>query len=287
MDDILIHTETAEEHVEAVARVLDMFLSCGLRAHPQKSVFGAAVVEFLGHNVSNFGLAPTNAKVRAITNMRVPTNVSELRSAVGLFSYYRCYVPNFAVMCAPLYALLKNKVVWVWGVEQQTAFENLKQALIKEGNALKHIEPDRELVLHTDWCVHGAGAILGQTDDDGNEYMCACASRSLSAGERNYSSYQGEMLAVVWAVKTFRIYLHGAKFRIITDHQPLQWLMRSRNLTGQYARWALCLQEYDFTIEHRPGVKHQNADGLSRLPQLTTFDGTGWNTNGITCCRDM
>lgn len=93
-------------------------------------------------------------------------------------------------------------------------------------------------------------------DEDGNEYMCACISRSLNKHEANNSSYKGEMLAAVWAAKMFRHHLIGSKpFRLITDHQPLLHLMSSEGLMGQYARLAL-VQEYNFNIEHRPEHRH-------------------------------
>ena len=142
--------------------------------------------------------------------------------------------------------------------------------------AIRRADPTRPYILHTDWSGTGIGAILGQIDDDGNEYMVACASRTCNIHERRYAPFYGEMLAAVWGVKTFRIYLHGApKFKLVTDHQPLTYLMTNPKLTGQHARWALALQEYDFEIVHRPGVTHQNADGLSRMPLPITADGTG------------
>jgi hypothetical protein len=111
-------------------------------------------------------------------------------------------------------------------------------------------------LLHTDWSNHGIGAVLGQVDDDGQEYLCACISRSLNKHEKNYPSYKGELLALAWAVRSFRTHLHGTKFDLVTDHQPLTWLMKARDLTGQYSRWQMLLQEYDFDIHHRAVRTH-------------------------------
>ncbi len=119
------------------------------------------------------------------------------------------------------------------------------------------------------------GAVLGQVDDDGNEYMVACISRSNNKHELNYASYTGELLCVVWAVKTLRPMLHGRKFTVVTDHRPLTWLMTAKDLTGKYARWALALQEHEFEVRYREGAKHQNADALSRMPQESTQDCSG------------
>jgi len=275
VDDILVYSRTAEEHVHHVARTLDMLVSCNLKAHPDKTIVGAASVEFLGFNISAYGIRPEDAKVQAIRDMRAPTNVAEVRSIMGFYNYYRCFVPNFSAIARPIYALTKETVKWQWGPAEQDAFNALKQELCTPGKAIKHIDPENPLILHTDWSKNGIGAVLGQKDEVGNEYMVACISRSLSAGEKNYVAFQGEMLAAVWAIKSLHVYLHGVPFTLVTDHQPLTWLMQKQDLTGMHARWVLALQPYEFTIVHRPGIKHQNADCLSRLPAESTTDITG------------
>ena len=274
VDDLLIHSATAEAHIQDVDKVMDMLLSCGLRAHPDKSVFGADTVEYLGHLVSSYGLHPTQAKVAAILNLAAPTNVSELRSVLGLLNYYREYCIGFSTIAQPLNNLLGKGVAWVWTTEHDTAYERLKQEICAEGKALKRYDPQRPLLLYTDWSGLGVGGVLGQPDGDA-EYIVACVSRSLNVHERNYSAFKGELLAMVFAIKSMEIYLHGVAFTLVTDHQALQWLMTTPNLTGQQARWALMLQAFDFTIQHRPGVRHQNADVPSRFPQVTTVDVTG------------
>jgi site-specific DNA-cytosine methylase len=275
IDDIIIHSQTAEEHILHVQKVLDMLKGCGLRAHPGKSTFGAAVIEFLGFNVSTGGVTPTAAKVMAIKELRVPTSVAELQSVLGFMGYYRSFVPNYSQLQQPLNTLLKKGVKWEWTQEHQSAYDALKLALCQEGNALRRFDESLPCKLYTDWSHKGVGAVLSQVDSDGNERMVACISRSLNKHERNYSSFEGELLACVWAIKSFRPYLHGLPFTVITDHQPLLWLMASTDLTGKHARWALSLQDYEFKVEHRPGLKHQNADVPSRFPRDDNTDNTG------------
>jgi hypothetical protein len=275
IDDIIIHSQTAEEHILHVQRVLDMLKGCGLRAHPGKSTFGAAVIEFLGFNVSTGGVTPTSAKVMAIKELKVPTNVTELQSVLGFMGYYRGFVPGYSQLQQPLNSLLKKGVKWQWTEEHQLAYDALKEALCKEGNALRRFDESLPCKLYTDWSNKGIGAVLAQVDSEGNERMVACVSRSLNKHEGNYSSYEGELLAAVWAVKIFRSYLHGLPFTVVTDHQPLLWLMSATDLTGKHARWALSLQDYGFRVEHRPGIKHQNADVPSRFPRADSTDNTG------------
>ena len=276
IDDILVFSSNPEEHIEHVRAVLQMLKDISMLAHPMKTLVGADRVEYLGHYVSQYGMTPLDAKIAAIKGLPIPTNVDTLRSALGVVGYYRCYVPNFSVIAAPLTGLFKKGVAWNWGEEQQAAWDELVNTICYGNKAIRRADPTRPYILHTDWSGTGIGAILGQIDDDGNEYMVACASRTCNVHERRYAPFYGEMLAAVWGVKTFRIYLHGApKFKLVTDHQPLTYLMTNPKLTGQHARWALALQEYDFEIVHRPGVTHQNADGLSRMPLPNTSDGTG------------
>lgn len=109
--------------------------------------------------------------------------------------------------------------------------------------------------------------------------MCVCLSRSLNAAEKNYDSYRGEMMAVVWACKSLRCYLHGRFFTLVTDHKPLTSLMANKNLVGQHSRWALALQEFDFEVLHREGRNHLNADALSRFPITDATDCSGARLN--------
>ncbi|KAJ9514833.1 hypothetical protein QJQ45_028503 [Haematococcus lacustris] len=190
IDDLLIHSTSAEQHLADVAAALRMLQANGLKAHPDKSLFGADVVEYLGHNVSSHGLSPTEAKVAAVTALPTPTCLHDLRQIMGFINYYRCYVPDFSAIAAPITRLTSKGVSWVWGEEQQQAFATLKAAICTPGLVLRRADPDRPFTLHTDWSTAGCGAVLGQTDDAGREYMVACISRSNNKHERNYSSYQ-------------------------------------------------------------------------------------------------
>ena len=275
VDDIIIHSKTMAEHIQHVAAVLDALFAVGLRLHPAKSVFATDRIEYLGHMVTPAGLEPLAAKVAAMAQLPVPKNKDELRSALGLLNYYRCYIPAASTIAQPMNALLRKEVAYEWGPEQQTAFDALKAELCTPGKVLRQAREDRPFILHTDWCLVGIGAVLGQLDDQGNEFMVACLSRSLNKHERQYEVWKGELLAAVWGMKSFRIYLLGREFEICTDHRPLLWLLTSDNPTGQQARWVLAVQEFNFTIRHRPGVTNQNADVPSRFPLPSTADTTG------------
>ena len=277
VDDLIIHSATFEEHIVHIAAVLDMLAACGLRAHPAKSVFASDRIEYLGHMVTPWGIEPVAAKVSAMTQLTAPTDATELKSVLGMIGYYRCFVPGYSSIAQPLTKLLKKgvNVAAEWGPEQEKAFAALKDALCVPGRILRHPMTDRQFILHTDWSKTGIGAVLGQLDDSGNEFLVACLSRSLNCHEVNYEPWKGELLAAVWGVKSFRVYLHGRPFELVTDHRPLLWLLTAPEPTGQQYRWVLALQEYDYVIRHRPGVTHTNADVPSRNPLPTTVDVTG------------
>ena len=280
VDDILVFWLSPEQHLADCGAVLQCLIRCGLKLHPDKTVLAAEEVEFLGHMVSAQGLWPMAAKIAAILALQPPTNLTELQALLGLVNYYRCYVPKFSDITAPLNQLIRKGVVWdehTWQPEHQAALAAIKEAFSQEGLIVRRIQPGRPLILHTDFSAVGISGVLGQLDDDGNEYLVAAVSRFLNVHERNYISYKGEMLAACWAMQTLRPYLHGVQFTLVTDHAPLLWLMENSNAgsVGTYARWALIMSQYDFDICHRPGSLHQNADALSRMPPADHRDGTG------------
>jgi hypothetical protein len=157
------------------------------------------------------------AKVVTILEMPNLLNVHSLKSFIKLCKYYMIYVQNFSTIAHPLYALLKKDVVWTWSEEAQEAFNTLKEKL-SEFLIMRRPNFSKVFILHTNWNVLGIGAIFGQLDEEGKEYVIAYASRSNNKAESNYSSYEGECLTIVWAVIHFRPYLYGTKFTLYTDH---------------------------------------------------------------------
>ncbi len=279
IDDVIIFSDTPEEHVKHLQQVFERLQHWGLRLHHGKCKFFHDKLPYLGHMITPGGLGVQEAKVEALNRIPIPRDVSRLRAFIGLANYYRRFVRGFSHMAKPLTLLTRAGQEWIWGPDQEKAFEALKHAL---GSAPVLRRPDarRPFQLHTDWSMLGIGAVLTQKDDDGKEYVIAYASRSNNNAESKYSSYEGECLAVVWAVAHFRPYLYGQSFTLVTDHQPLKWLMESDKLTGKLARWALLLQEYDFEIVHKAGLQNLDADGLSRNPSSVEEDLTGARWHG-------
>ena len=266
-DDIFVFSTTFADHLKHLREVLTRLRKHELQAKLQKCKFMRKEIVFIGHLVSAEGLRPNPEKIRAIKEWGVPRKAKEVRSFVGLCSYYRRFIPHFATIAAPLHELQNKKTEFKWTLEAQASFDLLKKALI---SAPLLITPDwtRPFELHTDASQFGLGAILSQRID-GEERVIAYASKALNKAQRNYTTSDRECLAIIWGIRQFRTYLLGTKFDLYTDHSALQFLnsMRlNRDLSGRLARYQMFLQEFDFTTHYKKGEQNANADAMSRDP---------------------
>ena len=202
------------------------------------------------------------AKVEKVTHWPTPTSTQEVQQFLGLTSYHRKFIQNFASIARPLQRLIECGGTFVWTIECATSFSVLKQQLT---TAPILVFPDcsKPFILDTDASHDGIGAVLSQ-EHEGAERIVAHASRSLTKAEKKYGVMRKELLAVVVFTKQFRPYLLGQSFKLQTDHGSLTWLQNFRDPCGQPARWLEHLQEFKLEIVHRRGIKHQNADALSR-----------------------
>ena len=270
LDDIIIATADFEKHIYIVNEVLKRLKKAGLTLNWEKNQFCRHELRYLGYVVDSTGLRVDPAKVGAILDYPAPKNVKQVRSFLGIASWYRRFVPNFSQVATPLTLLIKKKSKWVWGEEQRKAFEIIKEKLIS-APILTCPDFKRPFLVQTDASSTGLGAILSQEFPEG-EKAIAYASRSLAPNEKKFTTTELECLAVIWATEKFRPYLEGATFTVITDHHSLVWLHNLKDPHGRLARWALKLQNYDFTIRHRPGKSHMAADALSRVPHTESIE---------------
>ena len=264
LDDIILFSRTVDEHLERLVRVLSRLRAAGLKLKPEKCSLMQKSVSFLGHVVSGDGIATDPQKTKIVTDWPVPSSVKEVRSFLGLAGYYRRFVKGYANIAAPLHALTKKDQPFVWTEKTQMAFESLKRALTTPP-VLAMPDDNEEFILDTDASDQTIGSVLSQMQD-GTEKVIAYASRSLDKRETNYCITRKELLAIIYSLKYFKQYLMGRRFKIRTDHAPLKWLRRTPDPIGQQGRWLEIMEEYDFEVEHRPGVRHGNADAISRRP---------------------
>lgn len=267
-DDVLIFSSSEEQHLEHVRAVLQRLRQAGLVLNAKKCHFCEKEVQFLGHKVTEGSIAPQMEKVDCIRRFPCPKSKKQLQSFIGLSGFYRRYIPKFSSIMAPLYELLKGDMPWKWGQKENDAFEAIKQGLCDQPVVLHMPDIARPFEVTTDASNVGLGAVLSQ-DGKVVEY----ASRKLSRAEKNYSTTERELLAVVWALEKWRQYLFAQRSIVYTDHRPITFLKTLKEPKGRIARWIVRLQEYDFTLQYKPGSENHVADCLSRLPECLESDG--------------
>jgi hypothetical protein len=267
IDDCLVHSETWEGHVDTLRQFLQRVREANLTVRPTKCKVGFESVEFVGHEVKRGEIGLQEVNVEKVVDAPRPRNKTQVRSFLGLTGFYREYIGSrrYAEIAVPFTDLTKkckpNKVEW--GPEQEAAFQTLKRR-IADRPILKLPDVTKPFVLRTDASDIGVGAVLLQ-ESDGMLFPVAYASKKLLPRERAYSIMEKECLAIVWAVRKFRVYLYGASFTLQTDHQPLAYLNRSKYTNDRITRWALFLQPYQITIQAIKGSQNVGADYLSRV----------------------
>jgi transposase InsO family protein len=262
LDDIIVISPDFTTHLSRLEEVLLRLQKAGLKLKPAKCELFQDQVNYLGHVVSSQGIATDPKKVETVKEWPIPRSIKELQAFLGLTGYYRQYISDYATIAKPLTILTGKNMKWTWDEEANVAFRSLKRSLINSP-ILAYPNPKIQYVLDTDASAVGVGAVLSQIQE-GKERAVAYYSKTLSPAERNYCVTRRELLAVVKAMKHFRPYLYGQKFRLRSDHASLRWLCRRQEPSAQVARWLEILAEFQYQLEHRPGNKHGNADALSR-----------------------
>ncbi len=274
LDDILVFSKSPEEHVRHLREVLSLLRKHKLYAKLSKCSFFLSEVEFLGHIVGADGIRTDPNKVKAITEWQAPRNITDVRAFHGLASYYRKFIKNFSAIAAPLTALTSSKSKFEWTPKADKAFQDLKRAIVS-ADVLKPFQdaPGVPTRVTTDASDEAIGAELAQ-EVDGVFHPVAFESRKLTPAERNYPTHERELLALVHALKTWRHYLEGRTFRVVTDHNSLKYIQVQPSLSKRQAGWLDLLQEFDFTIDYKPGRGNVVADALSRrLHMISTVEG--------------
>lgn len=265
LDDVLCFSASSnlEEHLKMVDQVFERFAEYNVTVNPRKSAIGKRRVVYLGHVVTAEGITTDPKLVQAMMGYIQPTNKRELRGFLGLCSYYREFVPNFATTAAPLTDLVGPKAAWKWEQEQQTAFDKLKHKLA-QAPVLAHPDFTRTFYLQPDASKTGLGAVLCQRDDDGREHPITYISRrTRGKGERTANARRSEAGCIYWAVKKLRRFLEGQKFVVQTDHEPLAYL-RKEQKDATLRRMLLELEHFTFDVVYKPGRLHTNADAMNR-----------------------
>ena len=260
MDDLIIFSKSLNEHIQHLTLIFKKLREFNLKIQPDKSEFLRKDVEFLGHIITPSGIKPNPSKLKAIEKFPIPKTPKEIKSFLGLVGYYRRFISNFSKIVSPLTKCLKKGSKLNFNdPEYIYAFNHCKEILMN-APVLAYPDFSKKFKLTTDASNVAVGAVLSQSDRP-----IAYHSRTLNSAERNYSTIEKELLAILDSVKRFRPYLYGKKFTIETDHKPLAWLYKIKEPNSRLIRWRLKLEEFDFEVIYKKGKDNVVADALSRI----------------------
>ncbi|GJZ13169.1 putative reverse transcriptase domain-containing protein [Tanacetum coccineum] len=262
IDDILIYSKNKEEHEEHLKLILELLKKEELYAKFSKCEFWIPKVQFLGHVIDSQGIHVDPAKIESIKDWASPKTPTEIRQFLGLAGYYRRFIEGFSKVAKPMTKLTQKKVAFEWGDKQEAAFQTLKDKLCS-APILALPQGAENFIVYCDASHKGLGAVLMQ-----NEKVIAYASRQLKIHEKNYTTHDLELGAVVFALKIWRHYLYETKCMVFTDHKSLQHILDQKELNMRQRCWLELLSDYDCEIHYHLGKANVVADALSRKERI-------------------
>lgn len=272
MDDILIHTETVNEHIGVIIHIFDRLRRSGLKLNTQKTKLFCKRIEYLGHIINENGIKPNEKNTLAIKNMSAPKNIKEVQKFLGMASYFRKFIASFAKIAYPLNKLCRKDKKFEWSKECNNAFEKLKTALTTQP-VLVFPDFNKQFYISVDASNYAVGGYISNApppNDKPIEYF----SKTLNNAQQNYSTTEKELLAIILAIEQFRHFIWGKHFTLYTDHQALTFLFNHNKTNTRLLRWRLSLSEYSFDIIHRKGSNNVVSDCLSRINVSECIENT-------------
>ena len=271
LDDILIYSESIEEHRQHVRQVLTRLRTAGLQIDIEKCEFHTQETRYLGLIIGTDGVKMDPKKIEAIRDWKPPNKdkdkdkIKEVQAFLGFANFYRRFISGFSTIVKPLTELTKKGKVFHWDDACTTAFKTLIERFIS-APILKWFDPDLEIMVETDASDYVCAGVLSQLHPDGIWYPVAYFSKKHSPEECNYEIYDKELLAIIRCLEEWRPELEGAKFpvKILSDHKNLEYFMSTKLLNRRQARWSEFLSRFQFKISYRPGKQGQKPDALTR-----------------------
>jgi hypothetical protein len=265
LDDILVYSETLEDHIQHVKKVLEKLRIAKLLLKPEKCEFHKEELKFLGYIVGRHGIRMDPAKVEAVLSWPTPKTVKEVQAFMGFANFYRRFIKGYSAVAKPLTETTKKDRIFSWDPEVQNAFDELKTRFTT-APVLSTFDPEQRTILETDASDFAIGACLGQINKEGYLQPVAYYSRKLTPAELNYDVHDKELLAIVAAFEQWRVYLEGSthQIQVWTDHKNLTSFTTTKILNRRQVRWSEALSAYNFTITYRKGSENARADALSR-----------------------
>uniref|UniRef100_W6NII7 RNA-directed DNA polymerase n=1 Tax=Haemonchus contortus TaxID=6289 RepID=W6NII7_HAECO len=277
LDDIIIFDPDFPSHLLSLRKVFHRFRTFNIKASGKKlTEIARSHITFLGHEISGSVYSPADRNIRAIQDFPTPTTIKAVKGFVGMANFFRKFIANFASIASPLYALFKDKATFVWGIEQEEAFQRLKHLLTSK--PCLAFPQDKEFFLHTDGSQNAVGAALFQNSSQDDHQLVAVGyfSKALSDSQQKWSPTHIELFAIISALRFFKATIYGNHTTVFSDHRPLTFLLKHNKTHDNLTRWVVELQSYDVTIEYLKGSSNVVADALSRAanPQVRFQDDT-------------
>jgi hypothetical protein len=265
VDDLLIYSRSFSDHLIHIDMVLDRLTRAGFTVNAAKCRFCEKEISFLGHKIDQTGVSADPSRMDAILKYPAPRNLKQLRQFLGTCNFHNRFILNYADYVAPLLPLMKKGTRWRWTADNQVAFETLRAQFAKSIHLI-HPSDDLPYEIYTDASKFGISCILTQTNEGGERHIVSTASRVLTSTEQRYSTCEQELLAVVYALQKFRIYVFGHQITVYSDNKALSFVKKCALTSNRVTRWVLQLQEYDLDIQYIKGTDNFFADVLSRNP---------------------
>jgi hypothetical protein len=268
LDDILLHGQSVDEVLDKLDEVLARMEQAGLHLNLEKCDFFPSRLKYLGHIFAEGRMFPNPLKVDSLKNLKVPTNVGEVRSLLGMLNYYHTYVNNFATIASPLSSLLTGRIKKKdpspikWTTECDASLTTIKQALI-DAFLVVPIDSD-QFLMETDASDHGVAAVVSVKRGD-QWHPVEFASKKFTQTQKRWPVREKEAFAIIYGLQKFDYLLRGREFSVHTDHQSLQWIMDAR--AGKLSRWACLLAEYPMKVFYKKGSSLQHIDYFSRYAE--------------------
>uniref|UniRef100_A0A914DQ94 RNA-directed DNA polymerase n=1 Tax=Acrobeloides nanus TaxID=290746 RepID=A0A914DQ94_9BILA len=294
LDDVLVASETWDDHMRDLREALLRLRHANLKVKTEKCRFLASEIQFLGHLLTREGLKMDPGKIQAMKNFPIPKNLKDVQRFNGLVGYYRKFIPGYSGIAQPLYKLMKKSVKFEWTSDCQKAFEILKETVCKDivldfpDFRAAEYDENRPLTIQTDASIVGIAGILSQKDDQGFSRPIYFVSRTLTESEKKYGVTELEALALKFAVEKFGPYIIGFKVRVETDHSALVQIFKNPKecKNSRIDKWAMSINsKFDLTVIYKPGSSNANADALSRaFPEAVNSQTNPTAVCAFICC---
>ena len=265
LDDLIIYSPSLEQNYKDTCQVISLLMNAGIKLKLSKCAFFQEKIEILGLEVADNKVFPGKRKTHAITSFPEPKGLKDVQRFLGLCNWFRDFIPDFTDIAFPLTSLTKKDTPFIFGPDQQRAFNRFKE-ILSQSPVLTIFDPNKPSELYTDASAVGISGILCQRDEQKRPQVVEYFTKRLTADQANWKSYDLESLALVESVEHFEHYLTGSKFTVFTDNSAVSWLFNSTKLKGKTYRWMVRMSTFDMIIKHREGKRMAHVDALSRAP---------------------